>query len=89
MTLLTSQMPAHSHVPNSANNFDSDKTTPAGNIWGASGNLDNLYASGNPNTTINPAALSIAGSSQPHNNMQPTLTLNFIICMQGIFPPRG
>jgi microcystin-dependent protein len=37
---------------------------------------------------MNPAALSIAGGSQPHNNMQPYLTLNFCIAMQGVFPAR-
>ncbi len=89
VTLLSNQMPAHNHIPNSANNFDSDETTPAGNIWAASGNLDSLYASGNPNTTMNSNALGGAGGSQPHNNMQPTLTLNFVICMQGIFPQRS
>ena len=35
-----------------------------------------------------PQALSTAGSTAPHNNMQPYLTLNFIIALQGIFPPR-
>ena len=34
-------------------------------------------------------ALSTVGSSFPHDNMQPYLTLNFNICMQGIFPPRS
>jgi len=35
------------------------------------------------------ATVAIAGSSFPHNNMQPYLTLNFCIAMQGIFPPRS
>jgi microcystin-dependent protein len=36
-----------------------------------------------------PQALPIAGSSFPHNNMQPYLTVTFIIAMQGVFPPRS
>jgi microcystin-dependent protein len=34
-------------------------------------------------------SLALAGGSQPHNNLQPYLTLNFCIALQGIFPPRG
>jgi microcystin-dependent protein len=36
-----------------------------------------------------PAMLQPNGGSQPHNNRQPYLTLSFIICTQGIFPPRN
>jgi microcystin-dependent protein len=36
-----------------------------------------------------PQALMPNGSSSPHNNMQPYLTLNFCIALQGVFPPRG
>jgi microcystin-dependent protein len=38
---------------------------------------------------MSPLAVGFAGQSQPHNNMQPYLTLNFCIAMQGVFPPRG
>ena len=41
------------------------------------------------NTTLNAQELSVFGSSQPHNNQQPYLVVNFIIAMQGVFPPRG
>ena len=41
------------------------------------------------NTTFNPQAISITGSSFPHNNMMPFLAVTFIIALQGIFPPRG
>jgi microcystin-dependent protein len=34
-------------------------------------------------------SLPLTGNSQPHNNMQPYLTLNFCIALQGIFPPRS
>lgn len=39
--------------------------------------------------SMNPSALTPAGGDQPHNNMQPYLTLNFCIALQGVFPPRG
>jgi microcystin-dependent protein len=40
-------------------------------------------------TTLNPTAVSSVGGSQPHNNMMPYLTLNFIIALQGIFPSQN
>jgi len=52
----------------------------------------NMYSTAGapqPNANMSPQALSVAGSSFPHNNMMPYLTLNFCIAMQGIFPPRG
>ena len=39
-------------------------------------------------TQLAPQALAPAGGDQPHNNLQPYLTLNFCIALQGIFPPR-
>jgi microcystin-dependent protein len=38
---------------------------------------------------MSPMALGASGSSQPHNNMQPFLGLNFIICYNGDFPQRS
>jgi microcystin-dependent protein len=37
---------------------------------------------------LNDQAVTPAGGDQPHNNMQPYLTVNFIIALQGVFPPR-
>jgi microcystin-dependent protein len=39
-------------------------------------------------TTLHPASISGVGGSQPHQNMQPYLTLNFCIALQGIFLPQ-
>ena len=49
----------------------------------------NMYAPHNSLAAMAPTALGVAGSDLPHNNMQPYLTLNFCIAMQGAFPPRG
>lgn len=46
-----------------------------------------IYGS-SPDVTMSPAALSPAGQSQPHNNMQPWLALNYIISLNGIYPPH-
>jgi microcystin-dependent protein len=38
---------------------------------------------------MSPQCTTVTGSSFPHNNMQPYLTLNFCIALQGVFPPRS
>jgi microcystin-dependent protein len=49
-----------------------------------------IYApAGSPPSAMHPNAVTPTGGSQPHDNMQPYLTINFIIAMQGIFPSRN
>ncbi|MHB8628922.1 MAG: phage tail protein [Aggregatilineales bacterium] len=88
-TLLTSEMPAHGHGGTqgtgiTAQATDADRTVALGN-WLA-GPPSNLYAAGT-NTNTAPST-TFAGGTQPHNNLQPYLTLNFCIAMQGVYPPR-
>ena len=84
-TLNISEMPAHAHVP-MASSSPADKSNPAGNLW-ASGDEDAYVSS--PDTGMNPALSLAVGGSQPHENMQPYLTINFIIALQGIFPSQN
>jgi len=85
VSLLESEMPAHSHTLRAVED-DGAFFTPVG-MFLAAGN--SMYVNANPNTTMAPQALSPAGGDQPHNNMQPYLTFNFNIALQGVFPPRG
>jgi len=91
VTLLQTEMPAHSHGALGATG--STSASPVGNAWASGGKLGggNVYTPSVPanNVQMNPFALSIAGGSQPHNNMQPFLGLNFIIALQGVFPARS
>lgn len=91
VTLLQTEMPAHSHTALGASS--STATSPAGNCWGEGQKLGgaDIYApsAANTNVPMNPFALSIAGGDQPHNNMQPFLGLMFIIALQGVFPARS
>jgi microcystin-dependent protein len=87
VTLLESEIPAHSHAVQAVNAPGNVKIPgPAVNLARANGG--NVYA--NPNNLVFLAgeALAPAGGDQPHNNLQPYLTLNFNIAMQGVFPPR-
>ena len=90
VTLLQTEMPAHSHTAVAA--AGTGQPDPTGNAWasGAKG-FGNIYSPSVPanNAQMNPLATSIAGGSQPHNNMMPYLCLTFIIALQGVFPPRS
>ena len=89
VTLLQSEMPAHAHQASGASG--SGPTSPANNTWGqgAGRTPPPVYTNGSANVNMAPATLTVTGGSVPHNNMQPYLTLNFCIAMQGVFPARG
>ena len=86
VTLLQSEIPAHSHAL-VASLSDATNTKPAGQQFaqGAGVSAWGIIA---PNTQLSSKGLAVAGGDQPHNNMQPYLTLNFCIALQGVFPPR-
>ena len=83
VTLTQSQIPAHNHVPR-ASLATGTQTSPAGNVWASSANLP--FSSNAPSAAMDAAAIGNAGGSQPHDNMQPFLAINFIISLFGIFP---
>ena len=90
VTLLLSEIPFHNHSFLGANETGEQKTLAnnAALVNAAGGNIYQTNTSANL-TQFNVQAVSIAGGSLPHNNMQPYLTVNFCIAMQGVFPPRG
>jgi microcystin-dependent protein len=89
VTLLTSEIPLHPHTL-MASVENATQGTLANNVTLESSIAGSLYQSNvNANlVAMNAQALSPAGGDQPHNNMQPYLTLNFCIALQGVFPPR-
>jgi microcystin-dependent protein len=86
VTLLQSEIPAHTHALQFSNN-DSGVQTPAGQLL-AGGVGVGQYAVPGPLVQMNPNVVAPIGGDQPHNNMMPYLTLNFNIALQGVFPPR-
>ena len=85
-TITIQTMPTHLHLVNAtANNGNSQTAT--GNVLGAV--PGRIYTDPANLTTLSPASVSNVGGSQPHNNMQPFLTLSFCIALQGIFPSRN
>jgi len=89
ITLLQSEMPVHSHVIRAnSNEADNAAPTPA-LVLARSKNGFAYQSTTNANlVAMAPQALALAGGGLPHNNMQPYLTLNFCIALQGIFPQR-
>jgi len=87
-TLSISEMPQHSHAAQ-ASSQDSDQNNPQGNLLGQALNLYVPSAGSPPLQSLLPATITTAGGSQAHNNMQPSLVLNFCIALQGIFPSRN
>jgi microcystin-dependent protein len=93
VSLITSEMPAHAHFVGRAKAADGDSVTPVASVWAQTpfgrGTLA-LYHEAPANAKVNQLqSLAPTGGSQPHNNMQPYLTLNFCIALQGVFPPRS
>ncbi len=89
VTLLDSEMPAHSHTAQAYSGAGGQG--PSGDSW-AQGNqrgISMYTASSAQNVQMSFQGLSITGGDQPHNNMMPYLVLNFCIAMQGIFPARS
>ena len=85
VTLLESEMPAHSHSFSQSARA-ADNLNPQ-NLALGTGN--NAYAAPVNMQALAFQALPPAGSSLPHNNMMPYLTCSFCIALQGVYPPRG
>ena len=86
-TLTLTEMPAHNHLVNASNLTDGTNTNTPQNNFPANDPV-NAYRT-TSNTTFSPLSVSNVGGSQPHENRQPFLVLNFIIALQGIFPSRN
>jgi microcystin-dependent protein len=88
VTLLANEVPIHSHgVVSVPGNLPANTNIPTGNAFGRA-TQGNPYAPAANTTPLSNQTIDIVGNNLPHNNMQPYLTLNFCIAMQGVFPPR-
>ena len=81
-TITQSEMPQHNHFVNAStqNGNQADISIMAG--------LSEAYAGFTNVTTLQPATVTNVGGSQPHENRQPFLVMNWIIALQGVFPSR-
>jgi len=81
-TISISELPTHTHVAQGSNN-NGDSVIPTDTVFGV---IAGLYGPAANLTSVQPATVTNVGGSQAHLNMQPFLTLNFCIALQGIFP---
>jgi microcystin-dependent protein len=90
VSLLESEIPSHSHALRANSDIaDVQSPSPARSL-ARSQNASAYQSTTNQNlVSLSPQALAPAGGNLPHNNLQPYLTLNFCIALQGVFPPRG
>ncbi len=97
VTLLTSEIPAHTHTISAAHlpagslseRSAGPNTTGTSYLSQTAGGFSYKAAPASPNTAFSISAIQTAGSSLPHENRQPFLVVNFCIAYEGIFPARN
>lgn len=85
VTLTTQQMPSHSHIL-----YGTDETgdsQAASDLLRGQSTEDTYATSGTP-VTMNASSVAAIGGSQPHDNLQPFLCINFIVALVGTYPSR-
>ena len=85
-TLTTQQIPNHTH-PLTGSTNQANQQAPTSNLPAKSTQVD-LYINAVPQDAMNAQAITPAGGSQPHENTQPFLCINFIISLFGVFPSQ-
>ncbi len=88
VTLLTTEMASHSHAMVATPGLAAARL-PTDSTLARSRNGSAYQTQASNLATMAPAAITPAGGNQPHNNLQPYLTLTFIIALQGIYPSRN
>lgn len=83
-TLTRAEMPTHTHLAFAAETAST--TSPSNAVWAGPGKP--AYGS-TPAAPMTAASVGLSGNTQPHENMPPYLTVNFIIATSGIFPSRN
>ena len=87
VTLTVQQIPNHTHAMLGSTNT-STSPNPTSNVIGKSTQVD-MFINAVPGDALAANAVTPVGGSQPHENVQPYLCINYIISLFGIFPPRS
>lgn len=90
VTLQAMQMPTHTHAVMASSDY-ADSTSPQGTLPAVVQGQTNFVSdlSGARAVTMGGATIGVAGSSQPHNNMMPTIPMYFYIAAVGIYPSQN
>jgi microcystin-dependent protein len=87
VTLTVSEIPTHTHNIK-ASSLTADNPSPSGRVL-ANSAPNSIYSTPANLTAANAGTISNTGGGQAHLNMQPFLTINFVIALQGIFPSQN
>lgn len=92
VTLLQNNLPIHNHTALASTTAGNNRI-PSNRVYATSTNpvspLPLYAASSGPLASMSPQSVNPSGGNQPHSNIQPYLTINFCIALQGIFPSRN
>lgn len=88
VTLVPGHLPIHNHAVNASSDTAS-ATSASGNVLAATDSGNPIYRSAVAGASTLGASVGNAGAAQPHDNLMPYLVVSFIICIEGIFPPRN
>lgn len=93
VTLTPNQDPLHNHPLNASTGVGNTNVPSPNAVLGIATTPDrqevNIYTTSPANTTLGPTSIGPSGGSQPVDSMQPYLTINYIIALQGIWPTRS
>ena len=87
VTLTTQQLPIHTHPLIASTNVAQD-TNPTNKVLGQAGGSALIYIQDSIDSALSAQAIQPVGGSQPHDNMQPYLCINYIISLFGVFPSQ-
>ena len=90
VTLITNQLPAHNHTA-TAQSAAGNSNIPAPNTiaWAQPSDGNTRYTTNATTGAMNAGAIGNTGGNQPHDNMLPFQCVNYIIALEGVFPPRN
>lgn len=93
VTVLPTNLPIHNHLLNATSGAGSTATAGPNVLLGSLGTSDGTFYS--PATapghtaTLGPRSLSMTGGNLPHNNIMPSLAINYLVALEGIYPVRN
>ena len=90
VTLTTTQITSHSHVPLATTAVGA--LAPNNAVFATAQSTQTgvqVYSDQAPNTALAPNCVHSTGGGQPHDNMVPYLVINFIISLFGVFPTQN
>ena len=86
VTLISTQMPQHTHTLQASSALPT-VADPTGAVLPSG--YSRIYATGTTGVAMGATSIAAAGGSQPHENRQPYLAMNYIIATEGIYPSRN